>query len=73
MDNLIFRSGNDCVMLKEFKKSTIVEFEMSDHGMMHYFLGMKVVQSDNGILTSKTKHVQNCWQLQHNVLCEFSK
>ncbi|XP_028236523.1 uncharacterized protein LOC114415860 [Glycine soja] len=45
------------------------EFEMSDLGMMHYFLGIEVVQSNAGIFISQKKyvgeilyrfHMQNC-------------
>ncbi|KAG6494687.1 hypothetical protein ZIOFF_042448 [Zingiber officinale] len=50
--DLIF-TGTDDAMFKEFKKSMMVEFEMSDLGMMHYFLGIEVVQSTNGILFLK--------------------
>ena len=42
VDDLIF-TRNDDVMFKEFKKSMMVEFEMFDLGMMHYFLGIEVV------------------------------
>ena len=51
VDDLIF-TGNDDVMFKEFKKSMMVEFEMSDLNMMHYFLGIEVVESDDGIFIS---------------------
>ncbi|XP_057982378.1 uncharacterized mitochondrial protein AtMg00810-like [Malania oleifera] len=37
----------------------MVEFEMSDLGMMHYFLGIEVVQSANGIFISQKKYVQD--------------
>jgi len=37
----------------------MIEFEMSDLGMMHYFLGMEVVQSANGIFISQKKYVQD--------------
>ena len=42
IDDLIFTS-NDSVMFERFKKSMMVEFEMSDLGMMHYFLGIEGV------------------------------
>ena len=32
-----------------------VEFEMSDLGLMHYFLGIEVVQSANGYFISQKK------------------
>ncbi|KAG6488357.1 hypothetical protein ZIOFF_049600 [Zingiber officinale] len=46
------------LIAQEFKKSMMVEFEMSDLGMMHYFLGMEVVQSTKGIFISQKKYVQ---------------
>ena len=58
VDDLIF-IGNDDVMFKEFKKSMMVEFEMSNLGMMHYFLGIEVVQSTNEIFISQKKCVQD--------------
>ncbi|XP_060201925.1 uncharacterized mitochondrial protein AtMg00810-like [Lycium barbarum] len=33
------------------------EFEMSDLGLMHYFLGIEVVQSDDGIFISQKKYI----------------
>ncbi|RVW90346.1 Retrovirus-related Pol polyprotein from transposon TNT 1-94 [Vitis vinifera] len=56
-DDLIF-TGNDNVMFERFKKSMMVEFEMSDLGMMHYFLGIEVVQFDTGIFISQKKYVR---------------
>ena len=56
VDDLIF-TGNDVVMFKELKKSMMIEFEMPDLGMMHYFLGIEVVQSANGIFISQKKYV----------------
>lgn len=52
MDDLILSGGNDSFMLKGYKTSIIVEFEMSNLGMMHY-LGIEVVQLQS------TKYVQD--------------
>ncbi|CAL9007314.1 unnamed protein product [Prunus brigantina] len=41
VDDLIF-TGNNEDMFKEFKKSMMEEFEMTDLGKMHYFLGIEV-------------------------------
>lgn len=38
VDDLIF-TGNDDVMFDAFKKSMMAEFEMTDLGKLHYFLG----------------------------------
>lgn len=57
VDDLIF-TGNNCDMFTIFKKSMMEEFEMSDLGKMHYFLGLEVVQSDDGIFVSQKKYVR---------------
>ena len=57
VDDLIF-TENDSVMFEKFKKSMIVEFDMSDLGKMHYFLGIALVQSAAEIFVSKGKYVQ---------------
>ena len=56
VDDLIF-TGNCTAMFDEFKKSMMDEFEMTDLGMMHYFLGIEIVQSDDGIFLSQKKYV----------------
>ncbi|XP_069146145.1 uncharacterized mitochondrial protein AtMg00810-like [Solanum lycopersicum] len=57
VDDLIF-TGNDSAMFSDFKKSMMDEFEMTDLGKMHYFLGFEVVQSDDGIFVSQKKYVR---------------
>jgi len=56
-DDLTF-TGNCGAMFEEFKKSIIDEFEMSDLGLMHYFLGIEVVQSGKGIFISQKKYIK---------------
>ncbi|KAK3022536.1 hypothetical protein RJ639_047474 [Escallonia herrerae] len=55
VDDLIF-TGNDSTIFDKFKRSMIVEFDMSDLGMMHYFLGIEVKQSAAGIFISQKKN-----------------
>jgi transposase InsO family protein len=43
VDDLIF-TGNDEHMITVFKKSMMLEFDMSDLGRMRYFLGIEVLQ-----------------------------
>eukprot|EP00257_Ricinus_communis_P015773 XP_015573748.1 uncharacterized protein LOC107261134 [Ricinus communis] len=57
VDDIIY-IGNCSVMFEKFKKSMMVEFEMSDLGMMHYFLGIEVMQSSTGVFISQKKYVQ---------------
>ena len=44
VDDLIY-TRNDQVIFDDFKQSMMAEFEMTDLGMMHYFLRIEVVQS----------------------------
>ncbi len=57
VDDLIY-TGNNTTMFGSFKKSMMAEFEMSDLGMMHYFLGIEVVRSSSGIFISQKKYVR---------------
>ncbi|CAL8134096.1 unnamed protein product [Prunus armeniaca] len=63
VDDLIF-TGNDMSMCKEFKKSMMSEFDMSDLGKMRYFLGVEVLQNSDGIYVSQRKYA-------HEVLEKF--
>lgn len=49
---------SDGAMFDKFKKSMMVEFNMSDLEMMHYFSGIEVVESAVGIFISQKKYVQ---------------
>ncbi|KAK2970503.1 hypothetical protein RJ640_013575 [Escallonia rubra] len=44
--------------MSDYERSMMVEFDMSDLGMMHYFLGIEVKQSAAGIFISQKKYVQ---------------
>ncbi|KAK2988828.1 hypothetical protein RJ640_022539 [Escallonia rubra] len=51
-NDLIF-TGNNPSMFKEFKNAMAQEFEMTDIGLMSYYLGIEVKQQDNGIFISQ--------------------
>lgn len=55
VDDLIYMS-NDGAMLVDFKKSMMSEFEMTNLGLMHYFLGIEVMQTSVGIFISQKKY-----------------
>jgi len=42
VDDLIF-TGSDVAMFNKFKESMMSEFDMTDIGILHYFLGIEVV------------------------------
>ncbi|KAK9111637.1 hypothetical protein Scep_019156 [Stephania cephalantha] len=58
VDDLIYTS-NYVVLLEDFKKLMIQEFEMTDLGLMSYFLGLEVKQNDAGILLSQEKYLND--------------
>uniref|UniRef100_A0A3Q7J6A7 Uncharacterized protein n=1 Tax=Solanum lycopersicum TaxID=4081 RepID=A0A3Q7J6A7_SOLLC len=45
-DDLIY-AGSDPIFLEKFKVSMMTKFDMSDLGLMHYFLGIEVKQSSS--------------------------
>lgn len=57
VDDLIF-TGNDKSMCDEFKKSMMLEFDMSDLGKMRYFLGVEVLQNPDGIYICQKKYAR---------------
>lgn len=57
MDDLIF-IGNNEAMFAEFKKSMMIEFDMTDLGKMCYFHGIEVIQSPTGIFIGQKKYAQ---------------
>ena len=67
VDDLIY-TGNDSAMFDAFKSSMMKEFAMTDLGMLHYFLGIEVIQSSDVIFLSQGKYAQDILakvQLQH--------
>ena len=48
----LFVPGTDG-LIADTKRNIAAEFEMKDLGMMHYFLGMEVWQSTDGIFLGK--------------------
>ncbi|KAH9291602.1 hypothetical protein KI387_043209 [Taxus chinensis] len=56
VDDLIY-TGNSPSLMEKFQAEMKQEFEMSDLGLMHYFLGVEVQQQSEGISISQTKYV----------------
>jgi hypothetical protein len=57
VDDLLF-TGNSEKMFAEFKQSMFKEFEMTDDGLMSYFLGIEVKQENDGIFISQKKYMR---------------
>ena len=54
VDDLFLAGGEE--LIKYEKRRLVVEFEMKDLGMMHYFLGIEVGQSAYGIFLGQGKY-----------------
>lgn len=52
VDDLIF-TGNNPKMFEELKKAMAKEFEITNIGLMAYYLGIEVKQMDGGIFISQ--------------------
>ena len=57
VDDLIF-TGNNSEMISKFKRKMAAEFEMTDIGLMSYYLGIEVKQSDDGIFISQNNYAK---------------
>ena len=55
VDDLIFTSNNSA-MVDEFKREMAAELKMTDIGLMSYYLGIEVKQSDEGIFMSQKNY-----------------
>lgn len=56
VDDLI-DTRNDEAMFDEFKKFMMVKFDISNFGMIHYLLSIKVIQSMANIFISHKKYM----------------
>ena len=58
VDDLLF-TGNSEHLFADFKQSMFKEFEMTDNGLMSYFLGIEVKQENDGIFISQKKYMRD--------------
>jgi len=56
-------TGNDDYLIENFKAVMKEEFEMTDMGLLRYFLGIEVDQNENGIFISHTKYVNEVLEI----------
>ena len=56
VDDIIY-TGSSKKLIENFKELMMKEFEMSDLGLLHYFLGLEVHQTKQGIFISQGKYV----------------
>ncbi|KAK9682502.1 hypothetical protein RND81_10G078400 [Saponaria officinalis] len=68
VDDLLV-TGNNPKMIVAFKEEMKKRFEMTDLGLMNYFLGMEVHQSEDGIFISQSKYAEDIlkkFKMQHS-------
>jgi Reverse transcriptase (RNA-dependent DNA polymerase) len=61
VDDLIFM-GNNQRLIDEFNKAMKLEFEMTDLGMMKYFLGLEIKQEKSRIFISQGAYAREILQ-----------
>ncbi|KAL0379259.1 UNVERIFIED_CONTAM: Retrovirus-related Pol polyprotein from transposon RE1 [Sesamum radiatum] len=57
VDDLIY-IGNNEKMIHDFKEDMMKTFEMSDLGLMHFFLGIEINQEKEGIFICRKKYTE---------------
>ncbi|XP_019099687.1 PREDICTED: uncharacterized protein LOC109132509 [Camelina sativa] len=58
VDDLVI-TGNDPQLIEKFKEDMKLKFEMTDLGLLNYFLGMEIIQDVHGIFLSQEKFACN--------------
>ncbi|KAJ0833844.1 putative RNA-directed DNA polymerase [Helianthus annuus] len=53
------RSCSSQALITEFKAGMMAEFEMTDLGLLQYFLGLEVKQSEDGVFVSQEKYAHS--------------
>ena len=56
VDDLIM-TGNDAGFIRTTKSALASEFEMTDMGLLHFFLGLEVWQDDKDLFISQQRYV----------------
>ncbi|GKD43760.1 retrovirus-related pol polyprotein from transposon RE1 [Tanacetum coccineum] len=69
VDDLLVIGSNDR-LVKEFKKQMESEFDMSDMGLVSYFLGMEIKQLPNGVHISQRKYASDMLKKFKMFLCK---
>ncbi|KAD4385282.1 hypothetical protein E3N88_25450 [Mikania micrantha] len=57
VDDIVCTSSS-MSMISEFKESMQEEFEMSDMGLLRYFLGLEVTQTENGVFINQAQYAR---------------
>ena len=69
VDDLLVTGSNE-KLVKEFKAEMLKVFEMTDLGLMSYFLGMEVKQDHDGVFISQKKYAKEILNKFHMEDCK---
>jgi Reverse transcriptase (RNA-dependent DNA polymerase) len=69
-DEILF-TGNNPNIFWEFKQSMFEEFEMTDYGLMGYFLGIENKQQSDDIFISQKKYAKEILEKFKMAECNF--
>ena len=58
VDDIVY-TGSSERMLTKFKREMMQRYEMSDLGLLHHFLGMGILQTDQGIFIHQGKNAKS--------------
>ncbi|CAL8178298.1 unnamed protein product [Prunus armeniaca] len=61
VDDIVY-TGNNQAMLEEFKQDMMEKYEMTDLGLLHHFLGMRVIQTSSACWCLNYSHPQEVVQ-----------
>ncbi|KAL3504811.1 hypothetical protein ACH5RR_034652 [Cinchona calisaya] len=64
--------GSSISLIDEFHMSMKNEFEMSDLGLLHYFLGLEVKQVENLVFISQQKYATDLFKKFHMMNCKIA-
>lgn len=62
-------TGNSLKLINEFKENMMSKFELTDLGLLHYFLGMEIFQDTNGIFLCQEKYARDLLKRFHMFNC----
>lgn len=71
VDDIIYMGSSQSIV-DDFKHSMMSQFEMTDLGLLKYFLGLEVKQSDDGIFVSQEKYATDLLKKFHMTNCEVA-
>jgi hypothetical protein len=58
VDDIVY-TGSSERLLSEFKREMMQRYEMSDLGLLHHFLGMGILQTDQGVFIHQGKYAKS--------------